>query len=129
MRSFILLAALAALATPAAADRFEARLVAPTPEGGTLTAQLVVDGGPGGSRWVLVCTDEGDPHWRPVRITVYKGDAPFDPEWVQGTAPEGRFTLALRGKPLLATWIKGCPKMGVPTVRMLSDRPRLPVLR
>ncbi|MCJ2007029.1 hypothetical protein [Methylobacterium sp. J-092] len=117
MRSFLTLAAFAALSTPALADRFEARLVAPTPQGGNLAARLIVDGGPGGVRWTMACTDEGDPRNRPARIRTYAGSAPFEAEWVVGTAPEGRFTLALRGRPLLATSLEGCPKMGVPTLR------------
>lgn len=67
-----------------------------------------------GTRWELRCYDTTV---SPPEARHFDGLAKREDEWVMGdVAGGGHFTMALRGEPLWAAWIPGCPGMAEPDV-------------
>ncbi|KZC01430.1 hypothetical protein ABID82_004266 [Methylobacterium sp. PvP062] len=84
------------------------RQVAPD---GAVTGRLTFERTPAGTRWSLRCYDTRGGR---ADVHAYDGVAPAEDEWVMGTTAGGHFTLALRGEPLFAAWLDGCPGMAEP---------------
>jgi hypothetical protein len=85
------------------------RQVAPD---GAVLGRLLFERTPAGTRWSLRCYDTRGGR---ADVHAYDGLAPDEAEWVMGTTPQGgHFTLALRGDPLWAGWLDGCPSMAEP---------------
>ncbi len=85
------------------------RQVAPD---GAVTGRLTFQRTPAGTLWSLRCYDTRGGR---ADVHAYDGVAPVEREWVMGTtASGGHFTLALRGDPLFAAWLDGCPGMAEP---------------
>lgn len=81
---------------------------------GALLARLTFERLAGGTRWDLRCYDATV---SPPDVRHFDGIAIREDEWVMGDpAGGGHFTLALRGEPLWAGWIPGCPGMAEPDV-------------
>ncbi|MBE7200723.1 MAG: hypothetical protein INR70_23365 [Parafilimonas terrae] len=79
---------------------------------GAVLGRLTFERTPTGTRWSLRCWDTRGGR---ADVHAYDGVAPLENEWVMGTtANGGHFTLALRGDPLWAAWLDGCPGMAEP---------------
>lgn len=85
------------------------RQVAPD---GAVLGKLTFERLAAGTVWSLRCYDTRGGR---ADVHAYDGVAPLEKEWVMGTVPAGgHFTLALRGEPLFAAWLDGCPSMAEP---------------
>lgn len=84
------------------------RQVAPD---GAVLGRLTFQRTPAGTVWSLRCWDTRGGR---ADVHAYDGIAPSEAEWVMGTTAGGHFTLALRGEPLWAGWLDGCPGMAEP---------------
>ncbi|MEL6061881.1 MULTISPECIES: hypothetical protein [unclassified Methylobacterium] len=81
---------------------------------GALLARLTFQRLVSGTRWELRCYDTTV---SPPEARHFDGVAKPESEWVMGEVPRvGNFTLALRGDPLWAAWIPGCPGMAEPDI-------------
>lgn len=79
---------------------------------GAVLGRLTFQRTPAGTVWSLRCYDTRGGR---ADVHAYDGVAPSEAEWVMGTVPAvGHFTLALRGEPLWAGWLGGCPAMAEP---------------